>query len=197
MTNKVRRHLTMGWSLPSQVDGVPPPSLPQLPTNFCRKLGEVPKAEGAWSHQFLLERRLHRLHAAVHAEFVEDVRDMEFDRAETHHKPFRDLVVVQAVHHALEDLAGAGGQLLARDLQLRNRRASACVISGDSVFPPWQVERGERMCMFILACILFEAFDEFISRVPGPPDLEIFGVPQYCAKLAETAVVGSQDCPAF
>ncbi len=69
----------------------------------------------------MLDRHLDRFDAAVDAELVEDIRDVEFDGTETHHEPIGDLVVVEALDHALEHVPFAVGELLAGDLGLRHR----------------------------------------------------------------------------
>jgi hypothetical protein len=61
----------------------------------------------------LLDRQFDGLHTAVNAQFVESVRDMEFDRAETHDKPFGDLVVIEPLHDAFEHIAFQFRELLA------------------------------------------------------------------------------------
>ena len=71
-------------------------------------------------HQLLFDRQFDRFHPAVNAELVEDIRDMEFDRAKTDDKPFRDFVIVESLYHAFENIAFTFGQLLTADLRLRN-----------------------------------------------------------------------------
>ena len=69
----------------------------------------------------MFDRHFDGFYAAIDAKFVEDVRDMEFDRAKTHHQFFRDLVIVETSDHAFEHIAFALGQLFPGDLRLCDR----------------------------------------------------------------------------
>ena len=112
-------YLTLVEYYPSRMDSATPSALlapPHFPMNFNRKMGEA----GWGLRQFLFDRQFDSFHAAVDAEFVEDVRDVEFDRTEAHHQRFGDLIVVESIGHAFEDIAFAPGQLFAMDLRLRN-----------------------------------------------------------------------------
>ena len=70
--------------------------------------------------QLLFDRQFDRFHAAIDAQLVEDVRDMEFDRAQTDNKTFSNLIVVESIHHAFENITFAFCQLFTRDLRLRD-----------------------------------------------------------------------------
>ncbi len=52
--------------------------------------------------QLLFDRQLDSFHAAIHAELVEDVRNVEFDCAKTDHKSIGDLIVIESLDHAFE-----------------------------------------------------------------------------------------------
>jgi hypothetical protein len=67
----------------------------------------------------LLDGLLDGLHAAVDAQLLEDIGNMEFDRPETDDQFFCDLVIVQPFHHPFEHVALPLGQFITRQMGLR------------------------------------------------------------------------------
>src|SRR5574341_1132 len=97
MTSEAFLYLTLVEYLPSQVDSLlPPPASRSTSSKIGCRIWET----GWGSHQLLLDCQFDSFYAAIDPELVEDVRDMELDRAKADDEPFCNLVIVEAIDHA-------------------------------------------------------------------------------------------------